>query len=132
MLKTLLAAASLAVAAVPLAASAQVWGADYYRGWGWGDYHQRFDGYPQFRDEKAHIRAEIRQGQNDGWLDDDQARDLYHRLQNVQRREASEFGEHGWFLPPWDSQQIRASLDQLDRAVDHARDFAGEDDRWYR
>jgi opacity protein-like surface antigen len=126
MLKTLLVAASSATLALPIAASAQSWGGDYSGGqWGYG-YRQAFAGYPQFRDEKAHIRAEIREGLNDGWLDRDQAGDLYRQLQWVQRREAREFGAHGWSLPPWDQQQIRSSLDQIDKQVDQARDSGGE------
>ena len=128
MLKQLLAAASLAAVALPFAASAQPWGGgDYNRAaWDYGHY-RAFAGYPQFRDEKAHIRAEIREGVEEGWLDDDQAADLYRRIQWVQRREMREFAEHGWSLPDWDQQQIKASLDQIDRSVDLARDGGGDE-----
>jgi hypothetical protein len=131
MLKTLLVAAGLAALALPAAASAQAWGGgDYGRpGYG-GGYGYGFAGYPQFRDEKAHIRAEIREGLNEGWLDRGQAGDFGRRLQWVQRREAREFQEHGWSLPDWDQQRIRASLDQIDRAIDEARDAGDEGDRF--
>jgi hypothetical protein len=95
-----------------------------------GDYHHRFYGYPQFRDEKAHIRAEIDQGVHQGWLGDDQATYFYRQLQRVEYRETREFGDHGWSLPPWDAQQIRASLDRIDHGVDRARDYAHS--RWSR
>src|SRR5579864_8163986 len=131
---SLLAAASLAALALPLAASAQSWnqgywnqgysnpgyggGGDYNRGWGGG---YGFSGYPQFQGEKQHIRAEIREGLSEGWLDRDEAGDFYRQLRFVQVREAREFREHGWSLPSWDAQSIRASLDQLDRAIDQRR-----------
>jgi len=111
--------------ATPLAASAQGWGGDYGGDW---RYRPSFGGYPEFQGEKAHIRDEIRQGLREGWLDRDQAGDMFRRLQWVQRREAREFGEHGWNLPYWDRQQIRSSLDQIDRSVDQARDRGGDDD----
>ena len=127
-MRTLLAAASLAAMALPLTAAAQPWGGgDYYRQGGYG-YHQSFSGYPQFRREKAHIRSELQEGLNEGWLDQDQANDFYRQLQWVQRREAREFGAHGWSLPSWDQQQIQASLDQIDRSVDEARN-SGDDNR---
>jgi hypothetical protein len=87
------------------------------------DYRHGFHGYPQFRDEKAHIRAEIDEGLHEGWLDDRQATYFHHELQRVEYREAREFGDHGWELPPWDQQQIRATLDRIDRGVDRARDL---------
>ncbi|MGA0603112.1 hypothetical protein ACO2Q3_20560 [Caulobacter sp. KR2-114] len=117
-----------ALVATPLAASAQGWG-DY--GGDWRD-RPSFAGYPQFQNEKAHIRGEIREGLREGWLDRDQAGDLLRRLQWVQRREAREFGEHGWNLPYWDRQQIQTSLDQIDRAVDQARDRGDADDGGWR
>jgi len=128
--KVLIALGAMLVA-TPLAASAQGWG-----GYGGGDYnggdwrwrHNGFGGYPQFQGEKAHIRSEIRQGMREGWLDRDEGGDLLRRLQWVQQREAREFGEHGWDLPSWDRQQIQSSLDQIDRAVDQARDRGGDDD----
>jgi hypothetical protein len=82
-----------------------------------------FHGYPQFRDEEAHIRAEIEDGRHEGWLGDDQARYFHHQLEWIDSREMREFNEHGWDLPPWDQQQIRASLDRIDRSVDQARDY---------
>jgi hypothetical protein len=88
-----------------------------------GDYHRDFHGYPQFRDETAHIRAEIDEGLHEGWLDNHQAAYFHHELQRVEYREAREFGDHGWALPPWDQQQIRASLDRIDRGVDRVRDL---------
>ena len=117
----LLAAAGLAALALPLAASAQTWG------WGGGDYYRghggySFSGYPQFQGEKQHIRAELSEGLREGWLDRGEAGDFYRQLRTVQFREAREFREHGWSLPSWDAQSIRASLDQIDRAVDQARD----------
>ena len=128
MLKTLLITAGLAAMALPAAASAQAWGDGDYGRPGW-DRGYGFAGYPQFRDEKAHIRAEIREGLYEGWLDRGQARDFNNRLQWTQRREAREFQEHGWSLPDWDQQSIRASLDQIDRAIDQARDQDNDDDR---
>ena len=125
----LLAAAGFAALALPLAASAQTWGwggGDYSRGYGnYGGYG--FSGYPQFRDEKQHIRAEISQGLREGWLDRGEAGDFFRQLRGVQFREAREFREHGWQLPSWDAQSIRASLDQIDRAVDQTRDQGGDD-----
>jgi hypothetical protein len=129
---SVLIAASLAALAAPAIASAQSWGgwgaadynrSDYSRGYGYG-----FSGYPQFRDEKAHIRAEIRQGLDEGWLDQGDAGRLYSQLRWVQQREAREFREHGWSLPSWDQQAIRSNLDQIDHQVDQARDQDG--DRW--
>ncbi|MBS0411379.1 MAG: hypothetical protein JSR86_15790 [Proteobacteria bacterium] len=125
MLKSMLVAAGLAALAVPASASAQAWGGGDYGRPSWG-YGYGFAGYPQFRDEKAHIRAEIREGLNEGWLDRGQARDFGNRLQWIQRREAREFQEHGWRLPDWDQQSLQSSLDQIDRAIDQARD--GDDD----
>ena len=132
-LKTpLLIAASVAALAAPAIASAQSWW-----GWGGGDYGRSdsyrsddygFSGYPQFRDEKAHVRAEIRQGLEEGWLDQGDAGRLYGQLRWVQQREAREFRAHGWSLPPWDQQAIRSSLDQIDRQVDRARDQSS--DQW--
>ena len=132
---SLLAAASLAALALPLAASAQSWNQGYWnQGYtaggdyrpNWGDGHG-FSGYPQFQGEKQHIRAEIREGLSEGWLDRDEAGDFYRQLRFVQVREAREFREHGWSLPSWDAQSIRASLDQLDRAIDQRRDQGGDE-----
>ena len=126
MKRTLLAAISIAAVALPFAASAQPWGGgDFQRQSGYG-YRQTFSGYPQFRGEKAHIRAEIRQGLDEGWLDRDQASDMYRQLQWVQRRETSEFRAHGWSLPRWDQQQIQSSLDRIDQSIDEARDSGGD------
>jgi hypothetical protein len=132
-LKTpLLIVASLAALAAPVIASAQSWWgwdvadynrSDFSRGYGYG-----FAGYPQFRDEKAHIRAEIRQGLDEGWLDQGEASRLFSQLRGVQQRETREFREHGWSLPSWDQRAIRSNLDQVDRQVDQARDQEG--DRW--
>lgn len=104
-------------------ALAQGWGGDY----GWRHQRQAFSDYPEFRGEIAHIRAEIRDGQNDGWLEDDQARGLYWRLFQVRSREAQEFRAHGWGLPDDDRYEIRTQLDQLDRDIDAARDAEGGD-----
>ena len=127
MSRPLLAAISLIAVTMPFAASAQGWGGDYDRQWGEG-YGQRFSGYPQFQGEKAHIRAEIRQGLNEGRLDWNEARGLYRQLEQVQRSEAHEFGEHGWALPYEDQREIRSKLDRIDRSVDDARDFGGYED----
>ena len=123
----LLAALALGVLATPVAAAAQAWGG--YGGDYRGDYtyRQAFRGYPEFQGLKSHIRQEIREGLDDGWLDQDQARDMYRRLDWVQRREQREFGEHGWRLPPGDREQIRSSLRQIDRSIDEARDEGGRD-----
>ena len=128
MLKSLLVAAGLASLVLPATASAQAWGGGDYGRPSWGEGYG-FTGYPQFRDEKAHIRAEIREGLNEGWLDRDEARDFGRQLQWVQRREAREFQEHGWSLPAWDQQSLRARLDQIDRAIDQARDSGEYDER---
>jgi|SRR5579872_1560651 len=102
-------------------ASAQGWQGDYGSRWGdQGRYAWR--DYPEFRNEISHIRQEIHEGAEEGWMDDDLARQLNWRLGQVQRREAEEFQEHGWDLPRGDRYQIRAQLDQIDRAVDAARD----------
>jgi hypothetical protein len=97
-----------AAAALPASAQTWGWGGDYGGGWN-GDWGGRyaFNGYPEFRGEQAHIRSEIREGFDDGWLDEDQAR---------------EFHEHRWRLPDGDRAEIRADLHALDQAVDEARD----------
>ena len=123
--------AAVTVAAAALPAAAQTWGAsngDYWR----GRYSYGFQDYPEFRGEIAHIRAEIRQGVNEGWLDGGQARQMSWRLRQVQSREAREFSFHGWNLPDDDRAQIRASLDQLDHWVDQARDAGGDYRGWNR
>lgn len=129
---TILIAVTTAALAAPLAVSAQSWG--WYGGGGRGDYsgyrggyQQTFRGYPEFQGLKSHIRQEIRDGLQDGWLDQDQAQDLYRRLDWVQRSEQREFREHGWQLPYNDRAQIRSSLNNLDRAIDQARDEDGDD-----
>ncbi len=114
-------AAGIAVLAIPALAAAQSWGGDYQEGGGWGGRYA-FRGYPEFRDEKAHIRAEIREGVEEGWLDNDDARHLNGQLWRVQRREVREFHEHGWDLPSWDRRDIRERLNELDRSIDEARD----------
>jgi hypothetical protein len=131
-----LAAAAVSGSALP--AMAQTWGGDYHAGWGYARYGN-FD-YPQFRGEIAHIRGEIRDGLEQGWLGDDEARQLSWRLRQVQWREAREFGFHGWALPADDQASIRASLDAVDRQVDESRDGSpdggvyGRNDPapWYR
>lgn len=119
-----LAAVSLTAAALP--AAAQTWGGDRYSDYQQGRYSYGFQDYPEFRGEIAHIRSELRQGVNEGWLDDGQARQLSWRLRQVQARETREFRYHGWNLPNDDRAQIRASLDQLDHWVDQARDAGGD------
>ena len=122
---TLLIAVAAAALLSPVAAAAQSWswhGGDYSGGYG---YRQAFRGYPEFQGLKSHIRQEVREGLNDGWLDEDQARDVHRRLDWVPRREQREFGEHGWQLPPGDREQIRSSLDQIDRSIDESRDEGG-------
>jgi hypothetical protein len=111
-----LAAATL----IGTAASAQGWSGDYGS---WRDQSRySFRDYPEFRGEISHIRQEIREGVNEGWVDDDQARNLGWQLRQVQRREAQEFRAHGWNLPDDDRGDIRSQLDEIDRAVDEARD----------
>ena len=114
-------AAGIAALAIPALAAAQSWGGDYQEGRGY-DGRYAFRGYPEFRDEKAHVRAEIREGVEEGWLDNDDARQLYGQLWQVQRREFREFREHGWDLPGWDRRGIRERLNELDRSIDEARD----------
>jgi len=119
-----LAAATLTATALPAAAQGYYGGyGDYWR----GRYNYGFQDYPEFRGEIAHIRGEIRQGINEGWLDDGQARQVGWRLRQVQYREAQEFRYHGWSLPDDDRAQIRSDLDQLDRWVDQLRDAGGEE-----
>jgi len=131
MRKFLILAAGAALLAAPAAASAQSWGSgDYYHG-GYGGYGSYFSGYPQFRDAERHIRMEIREGQREGWLDQNDASDFSSRLNWIRKSEQREFNEHGWNLPSWDQQRIRQSLDQLDRSIDSARDDdAGNGGGW--
>ncbi len=119
--------AAAAVCGIALPAAAQSWGGDYSAGWGYAG-RGSFD-YPEFRGEVAHIRGEIRDGLEQGWLGDDEARRLSFGLRRIQWREMREFGVHGWDLPVYDQASIRASLDALDRQVDAARDtsFDGAD-----
>jgi len=133
MKRLVLGLAAVTLTATALPAAAQSWGG-YGSYGGYGDYSRSrysygFQDYPEFRGEIAHVRSEIRQGLNEGWLDDGQARQLSWRLRQVQSREASEFRYHGWNLPDDDRAQIRASLDQLDHWVDQARDNSGDYDR---
>jgi hypothetical protein len=116
----LLSIASLAALAFPFAAQAQSWG-DYHRDW---DDRGRFGfhGYPQFAGETNHIQAEVRQGLAEGWLSERQARGIQRSMQYVWYRETHEYREHGWTLPSYDAQEIRALLDNIDRSVDAARD----------
>lgn len=132
-------AAGAAVLSLPLVAAAQSWspyggqyggqyaGGDY--GYGRGGYVARFEGFPEFRGLKAHIRQEMRQGLREGWLDGEEARDINVRLWRVQQQEFREFQEHGWSLPGEDRAEIRADLSEIDAMVDRARD--GDGDRAY-
>jgi len=122
----LLAGLAAGALAAPVAASAQSWwgGGDYNRGWNYGD-RQSFRGYPQFQGIKSHIRQEIRQGLDDGWLDEDQAQNLYQNLRAEQWDEAREFRYHGWNLPYDDQARLNGRLSQIDRSVDQARDEGG-------
>lgn len=90
-----------------------------YGGWGVGD-DRSFSGYPQFADQRSHIRHEIRDGLRHGRLDREQADDFYRALKLEQQREELAFREHGWSLPAWDQAAIRASLDVIDQAVAEA------------
>lgn len=118
----LLAGLAAGALAAPIAASAQSWGGgDYSRGWNYG-YRQSFRGYPQFQGIKSHIRQEIRQGLDEGWLDEDQVQDLTQRLQSEQWQESREYRFHGWNLPYDDQARLRDQLNELDRTVDQARD----------
>ena len=121
MKKVVLSFAAAAVCAVAAPASAQSWGGDY--GGRWGD-EQRyaFRDYPEFRGEIVHLQSEVREGVEEGWLDDDQARAMGWRLRRIQQREAGEFREHGWNLPDGDRDEIRRRLDDLDRQIDQLRD----------
>jgi hypothetical protein len=122
MRKTLLAGLAVGALAMPLLAAAQSWGGgDYNRGSGYG-YRNAFRGYPQFQGAKAHIRAEIRQGVSEGWLDSEQAQDMYRSLQQEQWQETREFRAHGWNLPSDDQEQLRDALDEIDQSIDQARD----------
>jgi hypothetical protein len=122
MRRLILGLAAVAATAVAAPSFAQGWGGygDYWRG------QYGFQDYPEFRGEIAHIRGEIRQGINEGWLQGDQARQLGWRLRQVQYREAREFRYHGWDLPADDRAQIRSDLNQLDHWVDQVRDDGGD------
>lgn len=115
--------AGLAALSLPIAASAQSWGGDYASGrsYSYGGRYA-FRGYPEFRSVKAHIRSEIRQGLEEGWLDEDQAQDFNQQLRQIQQNEAQEYRAHGWNLPENDRADIRSGLQELDQAVDEARD----------
>ena len=115
--------AAAAVCGLAMPAAAQTWGGGDYNS-GWGSQRYQFTDYPQFRGEIAHIRGEIRQGVEQGWLGDDEAQRLNAGLRRIQWREMREFGYHGWNLPYDDQASIRASLDNLDRQVDQARDVS--------
>jgi len=127
MKRIMLGLSAVALTATALPAAAQSWGGDYWR----SRSGHGFQDYPEFRGEIAHIRGEIREGINEGWLDDGQARQVRWRLQQVQYREAREFRFHGWNLPDSDREQIRSDLDQLDHWVDQVRDQGG-DNGWSR
>ena len=113
--------AAAAVCAVALPASAQSWGGDYGRRWD-DDQRHVFRDYPEFRGEIAHLRSEIREGVEEGWLGDDQARAMSWRLRRIQQQEAGEFREHGWNLPDDDRDDIRGRLNALDQQIDQQRD----------
>ena len=117
--KTLAMAFGVAALSLPIAAAAQSWGGDYDRDHG---YAQRFQGYPEFRGQKDHIRREIWQGVREGWLDEEQARDANAQLWRVQNHEFREFQEHGWRLPWEDRQEIRGDLGRIDAGLDRMRD----------
>ncbi len=133
-MKTLiLGLAAAALTAVALPAAAQSWNGDYgYRSYNQGRYG--FYDYPQFRGEIAHLRGEIREGQEDGWLNWNEARQANWRLQQIQRHEQQEFREHGWNLPGDDAADIRSDLDRLDHWIDQQRDQGDDDnnDGWRR
>ena len=115
-----LSAVALLAAAAP--ASAQQWdGDDHGARWNHHDRHD-FAGYPEFAEAKDHIRSEVREGLDDGWLDEDLAQDAIGELQQIQFREGQEYRAYGWRLPEYDRDQFRASLDELDRSIGQARD----------
>ncbi|HWF76585.1 MAG TPA: hypothetical protein VN694_05350 [Caulobacteraceae bacterium] len=124
------------IAIVGLAVATTLAGAAHaqsYDGHGWygqqrGDYYDRRAGwdYPEFRDVAWHIRAEIQQGLQDGWLDGDEAGDFGRQLRGIQAQELAEYREHGWGLPQDDREEIRERLDRLDHALDAARDQGGD------
>ncbi len=120
-MKTVILGLAAAATLFGTAASAQGWGGDY--GSRWGDQSRySFRDYPEFRGVISHIRQEVREGLDEGWIDDGQARDLGWQLRQIQRREAQEFRTHGWELPDDDRADIRSQLNQLDRTIDEARD----------
>lgn len=78
--------------------------------------------YPQFRGLEAHIQRAVSEAMRDNRLGADEGRGLMHRLHEIQRQEAREFGGHGWNLPYPDQQRIGGQLRELDRQVDQLRD----------
>jgi hypothetical protein len=136
--KTLiLLAAGAAALALPAAVQAQpYWGGGYsqpaYRpsydpprhemprgDYGWrGDDDRGFDGYPEFRGLKQHIRREL----GDADISPRQAEYVLGELRRIQWQEQREFREHGWRLPERERYEIRSRLQQLDARVDRARD----------
>lgn len=133
--KTLiLLAAGAAALALPAAAQAQpYWGGygqsrAYYQpnydpprgdyGWRDRDGDRGFDGYPEFRGIKQHIRREL----NDADISPREAEYFMGELRRIQWQEQREFREHGWRLPESDRYEIRYQLQQLDARVDRARD----------
>jgi len=131
--KKLLFALSALAVAVPVAASAGGWYGHEDRGYGergYGDYGRfgdyRYDrgfrGYPEFYGVKAHIRQELMQGMQQGWLDRDDGWRLMQGLRRVNESEAREFREHGWNLPYEDRVRFKSTLDRIDHEIDEARD----------
>ncbi|HVN01560.1 MAG TPA: hypothetical protein VMT68_15235 [Caulobacteraceae bacterium] len=116
--------------AIGLAAAALAATAAQAQGWnGERDVPPAGWDYPEFRGPTAHIRSEIREGLNEGWLDDDQARDFGGELGRIQSREVSTYRAHGWRLPDGDRDEIHERIDRLAQAIDQARS-EGDDRGW--
>ncbi len=81
-----------------------------------------FAGYPEFAAVKAHIRQELHEGREEGWLEGGQAWRFVSSLRDIERREAREFEAHGWSLPWNDRGALRDAFGRLDRRIDEVRD----------
>ena len=87
-------------------------------GWRDRDGDRGFDGYPEFRGIKQHIRREL----SDPDISPREAQYFMGELRRIQWQELREFREHGWRLPDHDRWEILSRLQQLDARVDRAAD----------
>lgn len=138
--RNLIVAAGLAALLLPMAASADSWGG-YGGQWmsqdnAWrdrddgdrqaGDYYDDgrawFHGFPEFAGIRSHLKQEIREGLEDGWLSQERAQRMVARYRDIERDEYREFREHGWNLPDRERAEFRDRLSALDHRLDMARD----------